>query len=182
MKRKITLSALACGIMMLLASCAGSAIKMAADGLDSSCPKQINEFVTMDNVSYNNQVMTINYSIDDNVVSIDSLNSVLDVIKNTVMLRLQNDNEMKEFIQVCSETGAVINNIYTGSNSGKTLEIQINAEDIQQILNGTVTPSEVVENAVEKDVEEAAEDIVEKSEKIIDDAAKATEVESQNKE
>ena len=44
MKRKITLSALACGIMMLLASCAGSAIKMAADGLDSSCPKQINDY------------------------------------------------------------------------------------------------------------------------------------------
>ena len=76
----------------------------------------------------------------------------------------------------------IINNIYTGSNSGKTLEILINAEDIQQILNGTVTPSEVVENAVEKDVEEATEDIVEKSEKIIDDAVEAIDVESQNKE
>ena len=182
MKKGIILSAFFCSIMMLIASCAGSAIKMAANGLDSSCPKQINEFITMDNVSYNNQVMTINYTVDDSIVSVDSLYAVADVIKNSVMLRMQNDDEMKEFIQVCSEAGAVINNIYTGRDTGKTIEILINAEDIQQILNGAVTPNDVVENAVEQEVEESAENTIEKGEKIIDDAVQATEVESQNKE
>lgn len=182
MKKNFTLSALICGVVMLLASCADSAIKIAAEGLDSSCPKQINEFVTMDNVSYNNQVMTINYTVIDTGVSVDSLNTITDVIKNTVMLRLQNDDEMREFISICSEAGAVINNIYTGSESGKVVEFLIDAEDMQSILNGTVTPNDVVENAVEKDVEEAAENTVEKSDKIIDDAVKTTEVEMENKE
>ena len=181
MKKSLIFSALACGIM-LLASCAGSAIKMAADRLDSVCPKQINEFITMDHVSYKNQVMTINYTFDDSITDIDSLFAVSDVIKNTVMLRLQSDDEMKEFIQVCDEAEAVINNIYTGRDSGKTFEILINKEDIQKILEGSVTPNDVVENAVEQDVEEAAENTVEDGENIIDDAVKATEVEMQNKD
>ena len=181
MKKSLLFSVLACGIM-LLASCAGSAIKVAADRLNSECPKQINEFVTMDNVSYKNQVMTINYTFDDSITDIDSLFAVSDVIKNTVMLRLQSDDEMKEFIQVCAEAEAVINNIYTGRDSGKIFEILINKEDIQKILEGSVTPNDVVENAVEQDVEEAAENTVEDGEKIIDDAVNATEVEMQNKD
>ena len=124
--------------------------------------------------------MTINYSIDDNVVSIDSLNSVLDVIKNTVMLRLQNDNEMKEFIQVCSETGAVIQNVYTGKESGESFTIEINAEDMQNILNRAITPENTCDTEAGQEVEEAAENAVEQGEDIIKEEIQANDAQMQN--
>lgn len=180
MKRTISLSALTCGIMMLLASCAGSAIKMAAEALNNSCPKQVNEIVTMDRASYNDNVMTINYTVDDTAVSIDSLSSVLDLIKNKVMVRFQNSDDMTDFIQTCIEAGAVIQNVYTGKESGESFTIEFNAEDMQNILNRTITPENVCDTEAGQEVEEAAENAVEQGEDIIKEEMQANDAQMQN--
>ena len=57
MKKSIVLSALVCGIVMLLGSCAGSSLKSAAEALNSSCPKQVNDIATMESVTYEDKAL-----------------------------------------------------------------------------------------------------------------------------
>ena len=69
MKKYFVISAFLCGIMMLFNSCSKSAINMAVDALNTGCPKQVNDIVVMDSATYQNNVITINYTVDDALVS-----------------------------------------------------------------------------------------------------------------
>jgi hypothetical protein len=182
MKKSIVYFALLCGIVMLLGSCAGSSLKSAADALNSTCPKQVNEIATMESVSYEDKALIVNYSIDDSSVTIDSLTSVLDVVKNQVLVRLQGSDDLKDYISTCREAGAIIKHIYTGKESGKSFTIELNDEDMQNILDGKIEPiqAEASEGALE--VEEAAENSVQKEEDMIKESVRASDVEAEQKQ
>lgn len=179
MKKSIVFSALVCGIVMLLGSCAGTSLKTAAEALNASCPKQVNEIATMESVSYEDKALIVNYSIDDSNVSIDSLTSVLDVVKNKVLVRLQDSDDLKDYINTCREAGAIIKHIYTGKESGKSFTIELSDEDMQNILNGKVVPMQAADSESASEVEEAAENTVQKSEDVIQETVRASEVEAE---
>ena len=178
MKKNILFSALVCGIVMLISSCAGSSLKSAADALNSTCPKQVNEIATMEKVSYEDKALIVNYSIDDSAVTIDSLASVIDVVKNKVMVRLQESADLKDYITTCAEAGAVIKHIYTGKESGKNFTIELNADDIRNILDNKVVAIEATESASEREVEEAAEEVIQKEENVIKEKNRANDVQT----
>lgn len=167
MKKYLVLSAFLCGIVMLFSSCSNTAIQMAVKALNTGCPKQVNEMVTMDSASYQDRLITINYSIDDQVVSIDSLTTISDAIKNQVLLRFQTDEFMKDFVHTCNEADAVIKNIYTGKTSGQSFTIEVTKEDIVAVLNGKIVPVAAPEGNAVREVEESAEGAVHQAEKVI---------------
>jgi hypothetical protein len=181
MKKSIVFSALVCGIVMLLGSCAGSSLKSAAEALNAICPKQVNEIATMESVSYEDKALIVNYSIDDSTVSIDSLTSVLDVVKNQVLVRLQGSDDLKDYISTCREAGAIIKHIYTGKESGKSFTIELTDEDLQNILDGKVVPVQAEESESAREVEEAAENTVQKEENVIHENVRVSEVEAEEK-
>jgi hypothetical protein len=178
MKKSIGIFALVCGIVMLFGSCAGSSLKSAAEALNSSCPKQVNDIATMESVSYEDKALIVNYSIDDSSVTIDSLTSVLDVVKNQVLVRLQGSADLKDYITTCREAGAIIKHIYTGKESGKSFTVELNDEDMQNILEGKVIPMQAETSESISEVEEAAENAVQKEEDMIKESARANEVEA----
>lgn len=182
MKKSIVFSALVCGIAMLLGSCAGSSLKSAAEALNSSCPKQVNEIATMESVSYEDKALIVNYSIDESSVTIDSLTSVLDVVKNQVLVRLQGSDDLKDYISICREAGAIIKHIYTGKESGKSFTIELTDEDMQNILDGKVVPMQAEASESAREVEEAAEDAVQKEEDVIKENVRANDVEAEQKQ
>ena len=179
MKKSFVLSALVCGIVMLLGSCADSSLRTAVDALNNSCPKQVNPIATMESVTYEDKVITVNYSVDDSSVTIDSLTTALDLVKNQVLVRLQNSDDLKDFISTCVEAGATIKHVYTGKESGKSFTIDLSAEDMKAILEGKVEPLQTSESEDARELEEAAESAVEKGEDVIKEEVRAIETESQ---
>lgn len=167
---------------MLLGSCAGSSLRSAAEALNSTCPKQVNAVATMDSVSYEDKTLVVNFSINDSSVTIDSLTSVLDVVKNDVMVRLQNSPDLKDYINTCMEADATIKHIYTGRQSGKSFTIELDANDMKAILDGKVKVLDMSESDTEEAVEDAAEDAVQKEENIIKQGVNANEVEAETKQ
>lgn len=182
MKKNILFSALVCGIVMLLGSCAGSSLRSAAEALNSTCPKQVNAIATMESVSYADNKLIVNYSVDDSAVTIDSLKSVLDIVKNQVMVRLQNSADLKDYIATCLEAGATIQHIYTGKTSGKSFTIDLLESDLQEILDGKVEAIDMSETNTEGAVEDAATDAVQKEENIIKQGVEANEVEAETEQ
>ena len=182
MKKNILFSALVCGIVMLLGSCAGSSLRSAAEALNGTCPKPVNAIATMESVSYEDKTLVVNFSIDDSSVTIDSLTSVLDIVKNQVMVRLQNSADLKDYIATCLEAGATIQHIYTGKTSGKSFTIDLVESDLQEILDGKVEAIDMSETASEAAVENAAEDAVQKEENIIKQGVEANEVEAETEQ
>ena len=182
MKKSILFSALVCGIVMLLGSCAGSSLRSAAEALNSTCPKQVNAIATMDSVSYEDKTLVVNFSIDDSDVTIDSLMTVIDVVKNQIMVRLQNSADLKDYISTCMEAGATIKHIYTGKQSGKSFTVELDANDMKAILDGKVEAIDLSESEGEAEVEEASEDAVQKGENIIQQGVEANEVEAETEQ
>ena len=182
MKKNILFSALVCGIVALLASCAGSSLRSAAEALNSTCPKPVNAIATMESVSYEDKTLVVNFSIDDSSVTIDSLTSVLDIVKNEVMVRLQNSADLKDYIATCLEADAIIKHIYTGKVSGKSFTIELDANDMKAILDGKVEAIDMSETASEAAVENAATDAVQKEENIIKQGVEANEVEAETEQ
>ena len=182
MKKNILFSALVCGIVALLASCAGSSLRSAAEALNSTCPKPVNAIATMESVSYEDKTLVVNFSIDDSSVTIDSLTSVLDIVKNEVMVRLQNSTDLKDYISTCLEADAIIKHIYTGKQSGKSFTIELDANDMKASLDGKVEAIDMSETTSEAEVENAAEDAVQKEENIIKQGVEANEVESETEQ
>ena len=182
MKKNILFSALVCGIVALLASCAGSSLRSAAEALNSTCPRQVNAVATMESVSYADNKLIVNYSIDDSAVTIDSLSSVIDIVKNQVMVRLQNSADLKDYLSTCLEAGATIQHIYTGKTSGKKFTIDLVESDLKEILDGKVEAIDMSESDTEEAVEDAAENAVQKEENIIKQGVNANEVEAETKQ
>ena len=182
MKKNILFSALVCGIVALLASCAGSSLRSAAEALNGTCPKPVNAIATMESVSYEDKTLVVNFSIDDSSVTIDSLTSVLDIVKNEVMVRLQNSADLKDYISTCLEADAIIKHIYTGKQSGKSFTIDLVESDLQEILDGKVEAIDMSETESEAAVENAATDAVQKEENIIKQGVEANEVEAETEQ
>ena len=175
MKKYFVISAFLCGIMMLFNSCSKSVINMAVDALNTGCPKQVNDIVVMDSATYQNNVITINYTVDDALASIDSLNAITDIIKNQVLLRFQTDPNMKDFVQTCHVADVTIKNVYTGKTSGKTFTIDITKEDAEAVLYGKVVPLPAPDSTEVREVEESAEGAVNRADQVIQGDVQRTE-------
>lgn len=97
---------------------------------NAQCPIQIDKVMTLSSVSLEKDNFVYNYSLDENTVSVESIEGNKDVLKaNIKKLLLSGDPMMQELIRTCKEANVSILYRYIGDISGDVCIVKISSEE-----------------------------------------------------
>ena len=98
---------------------------------NAQCPMQIDEFTILSMVSLEGSNFVYNYSVDENLVSIDAIEQNKAAIKANLKQALSApDPMMKQMISVCKEANTGISYRYVGDTSGSVCIIKFSPSEL----------------------------------------------------
>lgn len=97
---------------------------------NAQCPAQIEEGMIMSSASLEGGNFVYNYSVDENIVSIEAIEQNKRAVKaNIKQLLLSNDISMKQMVKICKEANTGIVYRYVGDVSGDVCIIKFSPSE-----------------------------------------------------
>lgn len=121
--------------LMLLIAGAGYACAQTSDDvlvetkdfINAQCPMVFGNGVTMQNISYDGQVFTYNFKVDESKIKMSSVKRSLSTTAENIKSTLSLDNSVsRDFVQECIDRKVRIVYVYTGSRRGEKCSIVYN--------------------------------------------------------
>lgn len=106
-------------------------VKMA----NSTCPMTVDEITTMTSIRLEGTELVYNAEIaEDGTFVVSDMESVKDEIKQEMLGELMHDYTMRKIMQPLRELGYGMKYVYTGTQSGTSLEVVISPEELSSAM------------------------------------------------
>lgn len=137
MKKSIYFT-LCCCIMVMLStiSCSRDAeLRKGVEEANKSCPMSLGLLGELTSVTYEDGNVVFLYTIDEEFVKIEALNSYPDLTKENAVTFVNNaTGSLKELLDMLDSAGAGMIFVYKGKESGKTARVELDKDDIKEAL------------------------------------------------
>lgn len=137
MKQLLKFTALLWCLLLTMSSCSESKLSMAIAVANQKCPTNIGELGEMTSISYEDNVVTLMFTIDDAMMSVSKLATSPEVMKAGAVAFARNPKEeIQMMIKLISEAGADICLVYRGRPSGEEVKSTLSSSDLKEIVYG----------------------------------------------
>ena len=132
-KITMTMAALIGCMVMLLAGClAENKLKLAVEAVNSQCPLSMGTAGGIENIGYEDGVVSFTLAINEQVSSIKAMSENPDIVKRTVITNFMNpDNKLKIMRDLIMDANASVRFVYKGKESGDTFEVMLTADELK---------------------------------------------------
>lgn len=128
---KGTTSVLFCLVMVLFFGCAENKLKVAVEEVNKKCPVSLGAVGEMTSVVYEGDMVTFNFTLNEDFLDIDALASNPDNMKATILAGILNEKS-KKMIEAMIDAGASFNMAFKGKKSGKEANVKLSPEELKE--------------------------------------------------
>lgn len=148
---KFFISFIAVSITMLLTSCStGSPLKDAVEKLQRDLPMQINDFMSMDEISYENDVLEMVYGVDEDLIDIQALKANPKMLKQNAKLVVSNaSGDFKTVVDQLVKEGAGMRVTYIGRDSGAKVSVTLSGDELRKSSEMDADPMELLQAQID---------------------------------
>ena len=119
-------------LALLLVSCDNMKLKKMIRETNKICPIRFSEWITIDNVDYTNNTVTITYTIDDDLMNFDDVRANEKTFRDNMLITFANNNE-DDFKKLIDEIiNAKVNlNLIFKKNKGDSYTMHVTLDDLK---------------------------------------------------